>query len=1120
MREEKGYDMRHTRRVSTLAAAVVAVALTLPTSAMGAQAGGSGSGSGGSGGGGGADTTGSSYSDLVIALRAGDGTPILKKFVVPGEGEDPATVEYCVQPVSYESVPGVAASVNPLDGRDVWVLPLQGEWIGSTDPLPVAEIEACDPKPQYAMFVQEVELERLNMSRTKEDVIAQKIADVQTKLRYADQIALESTGRLTFDGTPIDASPENAGMYQSLMTSGTIPGLHPENMVGGIANVGPTPKDATSNSQFDAWELAAMTIGASASKNTPINVDTIEYYNRVIGFPPDDPTATPPVYSSPWGVQFVRSENPDSPGTQLTEGERFVNYNNFRYNRSETFKGSVTWLDIPSLTWKVSKITDVVPFTNLSSYDEIGDKTLTGITAFAQLADDVRAMCNYVPDNTFIPGFYMDVPGVDTTEQQLNAIHDPAVDLGTLPENVFKTFPFQVTASLLNPFGGELIPDARVRLTIDAPDGDFTSGDDVTATAVADSQSVPFTVDASGNLVGWWGPETGFPVKPGYNVSTTFDVTVADTAPSGDYNLTLDLVTAADTATVLASESGTIKVNDNVATVLWGDSIVKYATQGSAVKLPVQVYSPAADTAGRLTLTIQSPGDDPLTTALETLAAGDVKVYGSTGTDMVSMEELTLVAPDELQGTWDATFDAGYNPVTWYVTVAEGAPVGNYAFGVSLEDGNPLDSVLIAFEAPEAHGEQPPGSGEDTAAPVVTITAEGTPGVTASFLLAANEADVTFESQLTKNGEVTEAWATATSPKTYADLTPGTYVFSTRGTDKAGNTSEVETKSWVVAETPSTGDGGTGGTGGTGGGSDVTAPVVRIAVVDTAGSSAAFNLSTEATESGVTFACRLTQDGTGGPWTDCTTGATGAVSFTDLEPGSYVLSVTATDAAGNVSDVASTAWVVPVTAQQGAPRTQIQAGPADRAWVLAETARFRLGSDIDGAQFRVRVNKESAGTCDPGSCVVALGEGRNRIRFVARVAGNPDRAPVVRTVFVPHGVAGLRLSAGWRLRDGSAHLFGTFAQTTKRGELLRQHSGGIKRIMLVASTGPRFGKVNVYLGRTRLTAKPIDLSDYRTKAMRTISVRTFGKVHQGVVKVVVVSKNRPVRVDGLGIASR
>ena len=169
-------------------------------------------------------------------------------------------------------------------------------------------------------------------------------------------------------------------------------------------------------------------------------------------------------------MTFNRSVDP-STGAQMATGEQFVDYSGFTYNRSETFKGSVTWLDVPTLTWKVSKITDVVPFTNLSSVRRrSAPSTLTGITAFAQLADDVRAMCNFIPDNTFLPGFYMDVPGVDTYDAQLKAIHDPAVDLGTLPANVFQTYPFQMTASLLNPWGGDPIDTAQLRITIDAAD--------------------------------------------------------------------------------------------------------------------------------------------------------------------------------------------------------------------------------------------------------------------------------------------------------------------------------------------------------------------------------------------------------------------------------------------------------------------------------------------------------------------------------------------------------------------------------------------------------------------------------------------------------------------------
>ncbi|HUX70353.1 MAG TPA: DUF4214 domain-containing protein, partial [Cellulomonadaceae bacterium] len=584
--------------------------------------------------------------------------------------------------------------------------------------------------PQYAALVSEVVLERLNLARTTDTVIETKLADVTTKFLLASTINLESTGRISNDGTPIDASPENAAIYQSLMKTGTIPGLpaSPTTIPGPPASIGPAGGTG-SNSQFDAWELAAMNIGAAASKSTPLTLDAVEYYNRMIGFPtPADPTASPPVpeYVSPWGVSFVRSENPDSAGTEMTTGEQFVDYTGFTYNRSQTFKGSVTWLDVASLEWKVSKITDVVPFTNLSD-STIGNRTLTGITAFAQLADDVRALCNFMPDNTFIPGFYMDVPGVDTTEAQLKAIHDPAVDLGTLPANVFQTYPFQMTASLLNPWGGTLIDKAQLRLTIDA-DTALTAGD-VTATATADGQAVPFTVDGASNLVGTWGPDTGFPVAPGYNVSTTFDVTVADGAPVGAYGITLELVDLDAPTTVLAQETGTITVNANVSTVIWGDSLPKLATQGVAMSIPLRVYSPTVGT-GQLALTVTGPGDDTTTPETEVTQAGDVKIYASSGSDMVPMD-LTLNADGQLVGTWDAALVAGYTSVTWYTTVAVGALVGNYSFDVRLVDGNTLPPLVVSVSAPESHGQQPPDAGEDTTVPTaLAVAADSSADVT------------------------------------------------------------------------------------------------------------------------------------------------------------------------------------------------------------------------------------------------------------------------------------------------------------------------------------------------------------------------------------------------------
>ena len=71
-------------------------------------------------------------------------------------------------------------------------------------------------------------------------------------------------------------------------------------------------------------------------------------------------------------------------------------------------------------------------------------------------------------------------------------------------------------------------------------------------------------------------------------------------------------------------------MNANVATVLWGDSLPKLATQGVTMQVPLRVYSP--------TDRHRSPGahrDQPrrrraTTDVVEALAAGEVKIYGAT----------------------------------------------------------------------------------------------------------------------------------------------------------------------------------------------------------------------------------------------------------------------------------------------------------------------------------------------------------------------------------------------------------------------------------------------------------------------------------------------------------
>ena len=366
--------------------------------------------------------------------------------------------------------------------------------------------------------------------------------------------------------------------------------------------------------------------------------------------------------------------------------------------------------------------------------------------------------------------------------------------------------------------------------------------------------------------------------------------------------MTLELIDVDAPATVLAHETGTIMVNDNVTTVLWGTALPKYTTQGSAMTVPLSVYAPEDGTA-ELTLTVTGPAEDPTTTESEALAAGDLKVYGSIGTDMVAMP-LTLDAAGQIVGTWNATLAAGYTPVTWYATVAEGAPVGSYAFGVALTGGNTLDPISVVVFAPETHGEQPPDSGEDTTAPVLTVTPAIVTGSTVTFTLTANESPVDFACMLTTNGTA-GAWAACTSPVTYTDLLPGDYVFSAKATDKALNVSEVVTRSWTV-EPP-----------------DTTPPVVTIDSAVADGRHGDLRVQLGGGRRDVRVHAR--------PRTTSTVPrrrpAPRPRTYTDLAPGTYTFSVLGIDEAGNRSaPVVSDPWTVIAPPDTRAPVVTITAG--------------------------------------------------------------------------------------------------------------------------------------------------------------------------------------------------
>ena len=462
--------MRKSTLIGGLAAAAASMVLVLPPPAASAQTGGG---------------SGEIYADLLVVLRSEDGVP---KTVTFDTAEGPVE---CIQPISYTEIPGISSVENPVDGRDVYLVPLEGEIASApVAALEEEEAEPCDVQAAYAEYASEVELERLNLVRTTDKVLWAKLAEVGARLANVEPtapspngtgVSLDGAGRITtWNADPenlstiipstIDASPDHAGIYAAnegpdpapsvpadgpadagqpggLMDTGTIPYWEPDDTVPDYPLLNPARIDQGSGG-FDNWELAAAAIGTAAGKSVPITVDTVEYYNR---------TAAPDGLVANWDYASANLLNGPN---DIVNGERFIDYSGFSYTRAAVFEGCTTWLDVGTLTWYSGPIVDRVEFIDIV---DGAPATVTNVAGFTQMADDVRSVINYLHENEVVVdengvGFFIDPVFTETCTAQAEMVVelnqpvdavDPTVEITVAPpaetQSTTATFEFVET---------------------------------------------------------------------------------------------------------------------------------------------------------------------------------------------------------------------------------------------------------------------------------------------------------------------------------------------------------------------------------------------------------------------------------------------------------------------------------------------------------------------------------------------------------------------------------------------------------------------------------------------------------------------------------------------------
>lgn len=230
--------------------------------------------------------------------------------------------------------------------------------------------------------------------------------------------------------------------------------------------------------------------------------------------------------------------------------------------------------------------------------------------------------------------------------------------------------------------------------------------------------------------------------------------------------------------------------------------------------------------------------------------------------------------------------------------------------------------------------------------------------------------------------------------------------------------------------------------------------------------------------------------------------------------GDHTLQVTATDKAGNET-TRTRYYRVDATA----PSTTISAGPA-KPFALSRSAAFHLASDDPAATFACKLDGGSSGTCTSAKTYAGLSAGTHTFSTRARDAvGNVDATPATWTWTLPHDERVLAASAAWTELEDSRFWRSTAVRTKAQDATLIRRDVRARRLMLVASTCDGCGTVDVFHGSTRL--RRVSLDSASTEHRRTFGLVTYSELSTAKdVRIVVVSKGKPVTIDGIGMATR
>ena len=131
-------------------------------------------------------------------------------------------------------------------------------------------------------------------------------------------------------------------------------------------------------------------------------------------------------------------------------------------------------------------------------------------------------------------------------------------------------------------------------------------------------------------------------------------------------------------------------------------------------------------------------------------------------------------------------------------------------------------------------------------------------------------------------------------------------------------------------------------------------------------------------------------------------------------------------------------------------------------------------------------------------------------------AGNRSDWSAQRCAAIPLDDPALTPSAGWTSKERDGFYGGDALKAKARGETLTTEEVSGDQFALVATKCRRCGRVKAFLDGVLM--EKVSLRSRRTRRSRVIALEQFAELKQGEVEIKVVSSDRKVLVEGLGVA--